>query len=47
MKCGAEFSFLSDGRIWNLRWEIIPSKEEYVIELLEEIERKATSYFLL
>lgn len=40
MKCGAEFSFLSDGRIWNLRWEIIPSKEEYVIKLLKEIERE-------
>jgi len=38
--CGAEFGFLPDGRIWNLRWDIIPSKEEYVIKLLEEIEKE-------
>ena len=38
--CGAEFRFLPDGRIWNLRWEVIPSKEEYAIKLLEEIEKE-------
>jgi len=35
-QCGAEFRFLEDGRIWNLRWEIIPSREEYIIRLLDE-----------
>ncbi|MHA1435895.1 MAG: hypothetical protein ACTSO7_18815, partial [Candidatus Heimdallarchaeota archaeon] len=27
--CGVQFSFLDDGRIWNLRHKILPSKEEY------------------
>ena len=35
--CNARFSFLSDGRIWNLRWEIIPNKEDYAIKLLEQV----------
>lgn len=39
VECSNEFGFLSDGRIWNLRWDIIPSKEEYIIELLGEIEK--------
>ena len=28
-KCGAEFRFLSNGKIWNLEWEIIPSNRVY------------------
>lgn len=40
VKCGTEFSFLSDGKILNLQWDIIPSKEEYIIELLNEVEKE-------
>jgi hypothetical protein len=40
VRCGTEFSFLLGGRIRNLNWEIIPSKEEYIMELLGEIEKE-------
>jgi len=42
--CGAEFRFLSNGKIWNLEYEILPSKEEYVIKLLEEIAKESQQY---
>jgi hypothetical protein len=42
--CGAEFKFLSNGTIWNLTWKIIPSREEYIIKLLEEIEKEEQQY---
>jgi hypothetical protein len=44
VKCSAEFRFLSNGTIWNLEWEIIPSKIEYIIKLLEEIEKEEQQY---
>jgi hypothetical protein len=40
MKCNTDFSFSSDGEIWNLRLKIIPNKEEYIIKLLSEIEKE-------
>jgi hypothetical protein len=44
VKCGAEFSLLSNGTIRNLEWRIIPSREEYIIALLEEIEKEKQQY---
>jgi len=35
-QCESPFSFLSDGRIWNLEWKVLPSEEDYLISLLEK-----------
>jgi len=35
-KCNAPFQFMPDGNIWNLEVEILPTKEEYIINLLKE-----------
>jgi len=35
-ECGFGFRFGRDEEIYNLWWEIIPSREEYIIKLLEK-----------
>lgn len=42
--CDAKFSFHPDGDFYNLRYRIVPSKEEYLTELLEEIHGQTQQY---
>jgi len=40
--CNTSFKIISDGRIWNLNYNIIPSKEEFILALLTEIRQSET-----
>jgi len=41
-KCNTKFQIGYDGTIWNLKIEIIPSKEEYILKLLKEVSQITT-----
>jgi len=43
-QCGHSFNFLSDGRIWNLEWKVLPSEEEYLLTLLEKYSQIETQF---
>ena len=36
MACDTRFNMMNDGTVYNLKWDVLPSREQYIINLLEK-----------
>jgi len=36
MECNTRFSIMNDGTIYNLKWDVLPNREQFIINLLEK-----------